>query len=120
MITPLQLLLVMVGVAFGAIGSICLKVGAVDINYRSGLGSAVMQMAFNPYVLIGLFLYVIPTFLWIYLLKSLPLSLLQPILALTYVVTPLMAMSFLSESISPMRWIGIATIIVGVCLVARS
>lgn len=120
MITPLQFFLVLIGVAFGAVGSICLKLGAVGINYRSGLGSAFLQMALSPYVVIGLFLYVVPTFLWIYLLKSLPLSLLQPILALTYVVTPLMAMSLLSESISPMRWFGIATIIVGVCLVARS
>ena len=119
MITPLQLFWVLVGVAFGAAGSICLKVGAVGIDYRAGYVHAIWQMATSPYVVGGFFLYTIPSLIWIILLKSMPLSLLQPLLALTYVVTPLMAIYFLSESVSPMRWVGIATIVVGVCVVAR-
>ena len=120
MITPLQLFLVLVGVAFGAAGAVCLKVGAVGIEYRGSYLDAIWQMALNPFVVGGFVLYVIPSLIWVVLLKSMPLSLLQPLLAMTYVVTPLMAMLFLSEPISPVRWLGIAVIVVGVCIVARS
>lgn len=119
MITPLQILLVVIGVAFGAAGAICLKIGAVAIEYRGGWFDAACQMAMSPFVVAGLVLYVIPSLIWIVLLKSMPLSLLQPLLSITYVVTPLMAMLVLSETISPLRWAGIATIVVGVCIVAR-
>lgn len=119
MITPLQLFLVLVGVAFGAIGSICMKVGAVDIDYRTSYFGVAWQIASSPFLMTGIVLYIIPTAIWIFLLKSMPLSLLQPLLAMTYVVTPLMAMQFLAEPISATRWVGIAMIVAGVCVVAR-
>lgn len=119
MITPFQLLLVVLGVAFGAAGALCLKVGALAIDYEKAPMGIALQMATNPYVVGGLVLYVVPSLLWIVLLKSLPLSLLQPLMALTYVVTPLMAVVLLAEAVSPMRWAGIAVIVLGVCMVAR-
>ena len=65
-------------------------------------------------------LYVIPLGFWIYLLRFVPISWLQPIFSLTYVLTPLLALAFLGEPVPPARWIGIGVIIVGVFLVARS
>lgn len=120
MITPLQLLLVLAGIALGAISALFLKIGATSIDYREGYMQALWQMTLNPYIVGGLILYTIPTLLWIVLLKSMPLSLLQPLLALTYVVTPLMAMLFLYEPVSLGRWLGIGIIVLGVCVVARS
>jgi drug/metabolite transporter (DMT)-like permease len=58
--------------------------------------------------------------IWSYLLTKLDISFVQPILALTYVITPLLAIFFLREHVPALRWVGICIIILGVYIVART
>lgn len=103
-----------------AVGTILMKIGAMRLPVFSlSLGYATAFLT-NLHILLGFLLYLIPAFLWVYLLGRLPVSVVQPILALTYVVTPLLAMIWLGEGIPALRWLGIGTIVAGVAMVGLS
>lgn len=119
-ITARQLGLVLLCVALGSAGGILLKLGAAGIDYDRGPLTAVRQGLTQPQLVVGVLLYAVPLVAYVVLLKTVPLSVLQPVLALTYVVTPLLAKAFAAEDVPPMRWAGIAVIVVGVVVVAQS
>lgn len=118
-------LLFAIGITMGAVGGILMKVGAdhigpVQIASFEQLASYLFRLFTDLTSLGGIALYFFSAVVWAYLLTKLDISLVQPILALTYVVTPILAIFLLNEHVSLMRWIGIAVIIVGVFIVARS
>lgn len=114
-----------IGIMMGAFGGIFMKVGAsrigvLEMNSISD-GARFLQKAISsPYLVSGIFLYFLSAVIWSYLLTKLDISLVQPILALTYVVTPILAILLLQEKVSFLRWIGILVIIAGVAIVAKS
>lgn len=118
--SPFALLLILVGVLTGAIGSLFLKIGAGSLGTTKDISSLLWGVATSWQIVTGVGLFVVPSLLWIHLLRTYDLSKVQPLLALTYVVTPLLAAVFLSENVSSMRWLGIIIIVCGVAVVARS
>ncbi len=118
--TILQWALLLSGVLMSAAGGFFLKVGAVQIRYDEGIVDIFRQVAFNLAIIIGVMMYFIPVVIWIFLLKKIELSFLQPLFSLTYVVTPVLAMVFLNENVTSARWSGIGVIILGVIVVARN
>ena len=113
------------GIVVGAFGGILMKMGATQIGHfqihsLTQLISYLFKLFTNPLSLSGVFLYFISAVIWSYLLTKLNISLVQPILALTYVVTPILAIFLLHERVSLLRWVGIFVIIIGVFIVARS
>ena len=118
--TTIHWMLLLAGVLMSAVGGLFLKIGAVQIQYDSGSVDIIRQVLFNWKIIAGVMMYFIPVLIWIFLLKSVDLSFLQPLFSMVYVVTPVLASIVLSESVTPARWLGIATIIVGVVIVARS
>ena len=108
------------GIFCGSTGGILLKKAAVEVGRAGSLPAQLLAACTNPRLVGAVVLYVIPLGFWIYLLRFVPISWLQPIFSLTYVLTPLLALAFLGEPVPPARWIGIGVIIVGVFLVARS
>jgi len=120
-----NVILFIIGIIFGSIGGILMKIGAGHIgtthitNLHDGL-VFFTKIFTNITVLGGIVLYFISTLIWIFLLTKLPISFVQPILALTYVLTPVLAIVFLNEHIPVMRWFGIMVIVVGVFVVART
>jgi drug/metabolite transporter (DMT)-like permease len=73
----------------------------------------------EPRIIIALILYIIPLILWIWLLKSLPITILQPAMSLTYIITALFAYLFLGETPSIYRCIGLALVIIGVIIISK-
>jgi drug/metabolite transporter (DMT)-like permease len=114
------ILLFAIGITMGSLGSICLKVGGSQLPHFSPTWGYVAKFFGNPYVLGGFVLYFLPALIWIYLLGKYPISFVQPILALTYVLTPVLAIFLLNEKVPTVRWLGIAVIIIGVVIVSRS
>lgn len=119
-LTGRQLAAVLLCVALGAIGGVLLKAGAAYVAYDSGALTAFRQAITEPLLLGGVLLYAVPLVAYIVLLKTVPLSVLQPVLALTYVVTPLLAMLVTDETVPAQRWVGIGVIVLGVAVVAQS
>lgn len=118
-------LLFFIGITIGSFGGILMKVGADHIgtvevsSFQQLLG--VLFRLFTDFTLLGgMSLYFLSAVIWAYLLTKLDISFVQPILALTYVVTPILAIVLLNEHVPTMRWVGIVIIIVGVFVVARS
>jgi drug/metabolite transporter (DMT)-like permease len=113
------------GIIMGSLGGVLMKIGArqlghVEINSLGQLLEFLFKLFTNVPSLIGVFLYFSAAIAWSFLLTKLDLSFVQPILALTYVVTPILAILLLSEHVTVLRWAGILVIIAGVYIVARS
>ena len=65
-------------------------------------------------------MYIVPVLIWIYLLKKLDITYLQPLFSLVYVVTPIFAIFYLGESIPIHRWVGISIILFGIVVSSRA
>lgn len=121
----ITIILFALSILFGSVGALLMKIGAGQIGDMQ-LGSIHAVVIFfskvftNFTVLGGMGLYFLSAAMWLYLLTKLDVSFVQPILALTYVVTPILAIIFLDEGVSIARWIGIVVIIIGVFMVART
>ncbi|HYW88256.1 MAG TPA: EamA family transporter [Chloroflexota bacterium] len=117
--------MVLVAALFGAGGQLSLKIGMGQVG-RIGTDSLeqplqiVVRVLTTPFVVGGLGLYVLGAVLWLAILSREQLSFAYPILAVGYAITPTLAWLMLGESVNPLRWLGIATICMGVLLTARS
>jgi len=107
-------------VALSSLGSIFLKAGALRISHDQGALSAALQAATEWRLLLGVLMYIIPVAIWIYLLKKLDITFLQPLFSLVYVATPLLAIVYLGENIPPHRWIGISIILLGIFVSSKN
>ena len=112
------------GILMGSVGGVLTKLGApalyTDIHTAGDIVKFMFSMVTNIKVLAGMFLYFGASVVWAYLLTRLSLSYVQPILALTYVVTPILAIILLNENVPAMRWLGIVVIILGVFIVSKT
>ena len=121
----MNVVLFIIGIGFGAVGALLMKVGASSLGVLqlSNLNDVLLffgKFLTNFTIMAGMALYFLSAAAWLFLLTKLDISYVQPVLALTYVVTPILAIIFLNESIPPVRWIGIVIIIIGVFIVART
>ncbi len=117
-------LLVITGVLLNAAAQLLLKagvrhMGVIKLQFAT-IVAAGWKLAFEPHILGGLACYVVSVVVWILALSRVPVSIAYPMLSLGYVVTAVAAWAMFGESLGPMRLTGIAVIIVGVYLVARS
>ena len=121
----MNIILFIVGITFGAVGAILMKLGAgnlgdVQLNSVTGVMDFFRGFLTNFTIMGGMALYFLSAVTWLYLLTKLDVSYVQPILALTYVVTPILAILFLGETVPPLRWVGIVIVMAGVFIVARA
>ena len=116
----LQFLIINFGALVTAVGGIFLK----KLSDQSGENNNIFEFTLfaikNEFLWIAGICYLLPIFLWIYLLKSMELTKLQPLLSVVYIYTIFLAMFFLGESLSLVRIFGIVMIIVGVSVVGRT
>ena len=122
--TSLTFSLVLAGVLLNAAAQLLLKAGTNRVGeFAFALENLVpvgAKLALNPFILGGLACYVVSVVVWILALSRVPVSIAYPMLSLGYVVTAFIAWAFMGEAVNAMRVSGIAVIIVGVFLVARS
>ena len=78
------------------------------------------KLATEPHIIGGLSCYVISVVVWIMALSRVEVSIAYPLLSVGYVVNAIAAYYLFGEAVTPMRLTGIAVIIVGVWIVARS
>ncbi|BFU96115.1 MAG: hypothetical protein NTNFB02_28370 [Nitrospira sp.] len=56
---------------------------------------------------------------WLYVLRWVPLSIAFPLASVVHVLIPLGSWFFLGETMSPLRWCGIALIVIGIWYLAN-
>ena len=102
------------------VSELLLKRGANDIANASSIWSwtGINGLA-SPLVWLGI-AFVIASFLsWLYVLKYIPLTIAFPLSRVVDILVPLGCWIFLRESISTLRWCGIALVVIGLALVAK-
>lgn len=110
---------ILISVLLGAVGQIYFKLAV------TGRGSLSMIQAVSVSILswhfwVGLIAYGLSLALWMKILTDADLSYARPFAGAGYIVTAVLAMIYLDESISLIRWFGIALIVLGVFLVAKN
>lgn len=86
----------------------------------SNISEFVLRNALSPLVLSGIFMGLLGCLIWFVILSRIDLSIAMPVGSTIYVFVPLLAIFFLHEQISLLRWAGIFLIIAGVYCVAKS
>jgi len=119
-VTTSQFLLINLGALLTAFGGVFLKKLSENTNFSEVSIQSAFQIVINPYLLAGVFCYVIPVLFWAYILKTMELTKLQPLLAVVYIYTIFVAYLFLGEQPSLIRLAGIALIVLGVIVVGKS
>jgi drug/metabolite transporter (DMT)-like permease len=102
---------------------ICMKTGLNHLrplDPSSGIFALYQKILLSPFVALGVTLYALGTFSWLYVLTRVDLSYAFPFLGLTYVLVTLASCLLLGEYVSLLRWSGIIIISVGVILVSTS
>ena len=79
-----------------------------------------VRNASSGFLWLGLFIFALNFFVWIVILYKVDLSIAMPVGSFSYIFIPVCAMLFLHEYISPVRWIGIISIVLGIHFVAQS
>ena len=74
----------------------------------------------SPFLWFGISICLMNFFLWIVILYKIDLSIAMPVGSTAYIFIPIAAMLFLHEHMSPVRWLGIACIVLGIHFVAQS
>ncbi len=98
-----------------AIGQILFKIASGRIE-KFDL-STVFGLALDPVFMLALGLYGATTLLWVFVLRSVPLSIAYSFMGITYVAVPVLSMLFLGEGLSWRSFVGAAMIIGGVIVI---
>lgn len=74
----------------------------------------------SPVLWLGILVYILNFFVWIIIIYKIDLSIAVPVGSFSYILVPIAAMIFLREKVEPLRWLGIAFIILGIHFVSKS
>ena len=112
--------LIVVGVLLNALAQICLKKGLQAAGGMQLEVGPLFRLMLEPWVLAGLACYAVSVVVWLGALSLVQVNYAYPFLALGFIANALMAKAFLGEAMTPMRWVALAVIVVGVSLQAWS
>ncbi|BBB91197.1 MAG TPA: SMR family transporter [Methylomusa anaerophila] len=112
-----DLWVILLSVGIGAVGQVGLKYGATKIPDS---GPLVEKIITAWPLLAGLALYGVSTLLWIYALRTVELSYAYPLISLGYVLVFIASYFLFHEPIGLLRLAGLAFILSGIMLVAKS
>ncbi len=120
-----SLLLIVFAVALGASGQISLKAGMAQVGLINSQALAqpvaiATRVFTTPLVVAGLACYALSAVVWLVVLSRVPVSFAYPMVAVSYVITTVLALVILGENVPSMRWMGLLTICLGVFLVSQS
>jgi drug/metabolite transporter (DMT)-like permease len=122
--SPTAFAFLVTGVLLNALAQLLLKAGTNAIGVisftRDNWTDLATRMLLQPWFAFGAACYVVSLFVWIVGLSRVPVSMAYPLLSLGYVVNAVAAHYLLGEAVTPLRWLGIGLIVLGVGLVARS
>ena len=116
--------LLFTGVLLNAGAQLLLKAGTnvtgvLSLDADNWLQTLV-RMATQGHFILGVACYVVSLLVWILGLSRVPVSIAYPMLSIGYVINAVAAHYLFGEAVNPARWTGIAFIVLGVWLVARS
>lgn len=122
--TPVALALVLAAIVLGTLAQLLLKAGTSAVGpFAFSLENAVpvgLRLALEPRILAGTGCYAVSLVVWIMALSRTEVSIAYPMVSIGFALNAALAWWLLGEAVTPVRLLGIAVIIVGVYMVARS
>lgn len=114
------LLLLVVSIMLGAGGQLMFKAAARGLPPFAELGVVrlVLTMFATPMILAGFACFFVSSVLWIIALRSIPLSVAYPMVALSYVIIFLGSHFLFAEPMGWRLWLGGLLIVSGIVLIA--
>jgi len=107
--------LTLLAVLVGAVGPIFLKKAAPHIHFRKPI-----TLLTNHFLILGVLAYVLSTAIYVPALRGGELSVLYPLISLSFVLVSFFSVLFLNEKMNKMKWLGVLFIILGVGLIGAS
>ncbi len=121
---PMLIALILLSVGLAAVAQLTLKAGMNRVTESNGTatltGDSLKAIAANPVVWAGLALFGLSALAWLFVLSRTSLSFAYPFASLTYLLIVLVDRFVFHEEIPPARWAGVALIMAGIVLVART
>ena len=118
-----DILAIFISILLAVVGQLLLKMGMLRIGkFSFDISTLVHQyikILLNPLVIAGLFGFFLSMLVWLYVLSRMELSFAYPFVALNYVLILFGSYFLLKETITPMKVIGVAVIVIGVYLISR-
>jgi drug/metabolite transporter (DMT)-like permease len=119
------LMILLFGLACESAGVILLKKGMTHIGEIDSYNVAEMLRVFkagatSPQILLGVFFEAVFFGCLVLLMSKSDISFLWPLTALSFVFATFAAMIFLGESVSWIRWVGVALIMLGAAFISYS
>ena len=111
--------LIMIGCTLiGAAAQVLIKLGAAHLGHAGLLATAIGIFTI-PTLFFGYCLYGVFAVLMVYALRHGELSILYPVIALSYVWVTILSLMIFHESMNPLKGIGVAIIVGGVAVLGR-
>lgn len=115
---------ILVAVVASAAGQVLLKMGmnragALTLSFDT-IVATLWKIGTNPYIVIGLLIYVTGTVFWLAALSRVDLSYAYPFASLSYIVMLLAGWYAFDEHINLVRVMGTLVVAIGVLIISRS
>lgn len=105
------IILVLIGTMIGSIGPILLKKGSDIVSLNP------FKLITNYNLIVGLFFYGISLIIFIIALRGGEVSILYPLVSVSYIWVCLLSIKLLKEKMNLYKWLGIVFIIFGVSMI---
>lgn len=109
MVNLIAIILVLVGSVIGALGALIIKKGTDKHSF--------FRLFRSKSLLFGFFVYALSTVFYVLALRMEELSIIYPLVSVTYIWTTLFSVRFLKEKMNKWKWISLIGIIIGVILI---
>jgi len=120
----MRFVLIFTPIIIAAIGQLILKTGMNQVGElffkKTNILGNFIKIFSNPMVILGLFFYFSSALVWLVVLSKEKLSFVYPLVAASYVITVFLSKVILKENVPPLRWLGLAVIVIGILLIAKS
>jgi undecaprenyl phosphate-alpha-L-ara4N flippase subunit ArnE len=104
---------------FLAAGQVFLKFGLAKIDKFTWTWRFFQDFFTNWWMLASGLSMVAASIIWFYILKHHDLSLVYPLISISYIFGTLAAIFIFHEIVSPMRWLGVLFIMIGVAFLTK-
>lgn len=111
--------ILMLVIVLGTAGQLSLKYAIHASTPSKEVSLSVPNLLVSLYFWIWFICYVVVTILWLFVLRTIPLSQAFPALGLTFALVPFASHHFLKEKVVFSQWVGIIIIVAGVVLVVQ-
>ncbi len=121
----IELIILFIAIAMGAVGQIAMKAGMNRVMEKSGgdLGpiiKALPRIFTDIFVLAGVTIYVLSTVLWLWVLSKVPLSFAYPCISISYIIIIIAGKWVFKERIDKWKIAAIVLILFGVAALGLS